>query len=323
MQIDTADAFRRILHENRATAMRLVDAEGNCLLVSDAYCRLVGKQADDLVGELFTAPFRFQDGGACLETFRHHVRSRDLPAHDEIPYILWNGRQVWFEEYHVFLPSGAQDFVVLTLCRDISDHIHREEDLTSERDLMRTLIESTPDKIYIKDRRSRYVMNNLAHLKSIGLTKQEECLGKTSFDFFPPEMAEQYYSDEQELMRSGSPLVGREEEVLDKPSGCKVWHLTTKVPFRDASGNIIGVVGISRDITGSKLLQAEREKLILELQDALAKIKKLSGLVPICAWCKKIREDNGYWNSLDQYLAEHSDAILSHGICPECAQKVK
>jgi PAS domain-containing protein len=118
-------------------------------------------------------------------------------------------------------------------------------------------------------------------------------------------------------------LIGREEEVLDLPSGSKVWHLTTKVPFRDASGIIIGVVGISRDITGSKLLQAEREKLILELQDALAKIKKLSGLVPICAWCKKIREDNGYWNSLDQYLAEHSDAILSHGICPDCAQKMR
>jgi PAS domain S-box-containing protein len=323
MQPDSAEAFRRILQENSATAMRLVDATGNCLLVNDAYCRLVERNADDLVGQPFTAPYHLEDAGLRLEKFRHYVSNRDLLVHGEIPYILWNGRHVWFEEHHVFLPSGAQDFVVLTICRDISDHIHKEKDLTSERDLLRTLIESTPDKIYVKDRRSRYVMNNQAHLRSIGLAKQEESLGKTSFDIFPREMAEGYFADEQELMRSGRPLIGREEEVLDLPSGSKVWHLTTKVPFRDASGIIIGVVGISRDITGSKLLQAEREKLILELQDALAKIKKLSGLVPICAWCKKIREDNGYWNSLDQYLAEHSDAILSHGICPDCAQKMR
>jgi len=323
MKPDTAEAFRRLLQENSATAMRLVDATGNFLLVNDAYCRLIEKSADELVGQPFTSAYRLEDASLWLEKFRHYVSNRDLPVHGEFPYILWNGKQVWFEEQHIFLPSGAQDVVVLTLCRDISDQIRKEEDLTSERDLLRTLIESTPDKIYIKDRRSCYVMNNQAHLLSIGLAKQEESLGKTSFDFFPREMAELYFADEQELMRSGRPLVGREEEVLDLPSGRKVWHLTTKVPFRDASGNIIGVVGISRDITGSKLLQAEREKLILELQDALAKIKKLSGLVPICAWCKKIREDNGYWNSLDQYLAEHSDAILSHGICPDCAQKMR
>jgi PAS domain S-box-containing protein len=323
MQPDTSQAFRRLMQENGATAMRLVDAAGNCLLVNDAYCRLVEKRADDLAGQPFTAAYQLEDANLHLEKFRHSVRSRDLPVYGEIPYILWNGKQVWFEEQHIFLPADPRDVVVLTLCRDISDHIRREEDLTSERDLLRTLIESTPDKIYIKDRRSRYVMNNQAHLRSIGLAKQEESLGKTSFDFFPGEMAERYFADEQELMLSGRPLIGREEEVLDLPSGCKVWHLTTKVPFRDASGNIIGVVGISRDVTSSKQLQAEREKLILELQEALAKIKKLSGLVPICAWCKKIREDNGYWNSLDQYLAEHSDAILSHGICPDCAQKVK
>jgi hypothetical protein len=66
--------------------------------------------------------------------------------------------------------------------------------------------------------------------------------------------------------------------------------------------------------------EEEREKLIYELQEALANVKKLSGLIPICSSCKKIRDDKGYWNQLEKYLLEHSDATLSHGLCPDCAK---
>jgi DNA-binding NtrC family response regulator len=69
-----------------------------------------------------------------------------------------------------------------------------------------------------------------------------------------------------------------------------------------------------------KQAEEERENLILELQEALAKVKKLSGLIPICSSCKKIRDDKGYWNQLEKYLLEHSDATLSHGLCPDCAK---
>jgi len=71
-----------------------------------------------------------------------------------------------------------------------------------------------------------------------------------------------------------------------------------------------------------KQAEIEREKLIDELQDALAKVKKLSGLIPICSSCKKIRDDKGYWNQLEKYLLEHSDATLSHGLCPDCAKNL-
>jgi len=71
-----------------------------------------------------------------------------------------------------------------------------------------------------------------------------------------------------------------------------------------------------------KQAEEERGKLIDELQDALAKVKKLSGLIPICSSCKKIRDDKGYWNQLEKYLLEHSDATLSHGLCPECARSL-
>ncbi len=75
-----------------------------------------------------------------------------------------------------------------------------------------------------------------------------------------------------------------------------------------------------RDIVERQRAQEEREKLILELQEALSKVKQLSGLLPICAGCKKIRDDSGYWNQIEHYLREHSEAEFSHGLCPECLE---
>jgi len=69
-------------------------------------------------------------------------------------------------------------------------------------------------------------------------------------------------------------------------------------------------------------MDAEKEKLIAELQKALATIKRLQGILPICASCKKIREDNGHWTQVESYIREHSEAEFSHGLCPECAKKL-
>jgi PAS domain-containing protein len=89
------------------------------------------------------------------------------------------------------------------------------------------------------------------------------------------------------------------------------------VPYRGGNERIAAV----RDISERKQDEQERERLIRELQDALAKIKTLHGLLPICAHCKKIRDDKGSWNHLEKYVAERTEAVFSHGICPECAKK--
>jgi PAS domain-containing protein len=76
-----------------------------------------------------------------------------------------------------------------------------------------------------------------------------------------------------------------------------------------------------RDITERKQAEEERKKLILQLQDALEKVKTLSGLLPICSFCKKIRDDDGYWNKIETYIEAHSEAEFSHSMCQECAKK--
>ena len=107
-----------------------------------------------------------------------------------------------------------------------------------------------------------------------------------------------------------------------KKNGELYWEAAAISPIRNAQGTITHFLGVKEDITLHKQMETEREGLIAELQEALARVKALSGLVPICASCKKIRDDKGYWNQLEAYLSSHSEARFSHGICPECAQKL-
>lgn len=146
-----------------------------------------------------------------------------------------------------------------------------EEALVHERNLLRTLMDSLPDYIFIKDRESRFVITNTAHLEVLGSETPDAVVGKTDFEFFPKDLAENYFRDEQEVMQANKPLLNREEEVVD-PEGHRMWLLTSKLPVRDATGAVAGLVGISRDITDRKLaeaaLQESDERLNLALRSS-------------------------------------------------------
>ena len=122
--------------------------------------------------------------------------------------------------------------------------------LEQERFLLRTLMDNVPEHIYFKDRQSRFVRNNRAHLRAFGLTRPEEAIGKTDFDFFSEEHARQAYEDEQRLMASGESMTKEEKETW--PDGSVTWALSTKMPLPDENGKIVGTFGISRNITDQK-----------------------------------------------------------------------
>lgn len=101
-------------------------------------------------------------------------------------------------------------------------------------------------------------------------------------------------------------------------------HLAISIsPIKNSVGKIIGASMIARDIHERKRHEQERERLIGELQAALSEVKALHGLLPICASCKKIRDDQGYWTQVEVYLTAHSSAEFTHGICPECEQQYR
>jgi PAS domain S-box-containing protein len=195
--------------------------------------------------------------------------------------------------------------------RDLQKKVHeRTLELARERNLLRTVIDNIPDAIYTKDLRYRKTLTNRADVFNMGRKSEAEVLGKDDYELFPKELAEGFITDDRSVIQTGKPVINKEEYVIDG-EGQKHILLTTKLPFRDEQNQIVGLIGIGRDIT-------EREHLIKELQDAFADIKVLSGLVPICSNCKKIRDDKGFWMQLEGYIQERSNAQFTHGMCPDC-----
>ncbi len=131
-----------------------------------------------------------------------------------------------------------------------------EEALRTERNLLRTLIDTLPYYIYIKDLESKFVLANKAVAQVMGAASPEALLGKTDFDFYPSDVAAKYYAAEQAIFQTGQAINNLEEPIVDK-AGNQGWMSTTKVPLRDDQGQVVGLVGVNRDIT--KYRQAEEE----------------------------------------------------------------
>ncbi|MCF7707695.1 MAG: PAS domain-containing protein, partial [Verrucomicrobia bacterium] len=144
------------------------------------------------------------------------------------------------------------------ISKDITDLKRAEDQLGYERDLLQTLLDNAPDCIYFKDKESRFIRCSKALAERFGCTSPEELYGKTDRDFFAEEHAKEAMDDEQEIMRTGKPVIGKIERE-PTPDGTVTWALTTKMPRRDEKGNIIGTFGISKDITQLKKVEKELE----------------------------------------------------------------
>lgn len=163
------------------------------------------------------------------------------------------------------MKMGAKDFLskdhldIPSLLRAISGALERrrtENALAEERALLRALMDNAPDHIYFKDPQSRFTHINASHARDLGLAHPEDAIGKTDADFFPSVFAHETSADERSILATGKPVIGKEERVV-YPDGKIRWVSATKVPLRDRQGRLIGLVGVSRDITEGKALEAK------------------------------------------------------------------
>jgi len=139
----------------------------------------------------------------------------------------------------------------------------------SERQFLRSLVDALPDHIYVKDTGCRFVLTNAAVARLVGVESPEQMMGKTDFDYFPVTLAAQFFEEEQALLRSGTAIVNRETRVVTVAGG-ETWLLTTKVLLRGQAGELIGIVGINRDITTRK----KHEIQLRQLNDDLARSQR-------------------------------------------------
>lgn len=137
-----------------------------------------------------------------------------------------------------------------------------EDALADERTLLRALIDHLPDAIYAKDRESRFLLCNQAVLSGHRVKDFAALAGKTDFTLFPKAAAEEYFAEEQELMRTGRPIVSQQRPGRDRTTGKTIWYSTTKMPLKNAAGEIVGLLGIGRDITDLKRVKEAYEILV-------------------------------------------------------------
>jgi PAS domain S-box-containing protein len=164
------------------------------------------------------------------------------------------------EVYSTPIVSGGQT-VLFSIIHDVTERKHSEVALENERLMLKTLIDNIPDAIYMLDLECRKILVNKADIQNLGAKSESEVLGRDGFDKFPAELARQFYEDDQSVMKTGSPLINREEFILDDKNQ-KKWLLTSKYPLRDKNNQIYGLVGIGRDITDRK--RAEDDKQIAD-----------------------------------------------------------
>ena len=150
------------------------------------------------------------------------------------------------------------------ISRDITELKTIQDKLAVESNLLGSIIDTIPDFIYVKDNQGRYLLDNAAHRRFLGAATLAEVEGRTVFDFFPHELATGFDADDRQVMRSGEPLINREEQATSKKGRVR-WNSTSKVLLRDAAGNITGIVGVSRDITTAKEAEEKLKATNVEL----------------------------------------------------------
>jgi PAS domain S-box-containing protein len=146
---------------------------------------------------------------------------------------------------------------------------------------------------------------------TLGFTRAE-LMARPSIEFVHPEDRERTLGQNREV-RSGGQARSFENRYLCKDGSWR-WLLWNATPDLDRRV----IYSVARDVTARKAAEAERERLVIELQAALAEVRTLQAYLPICSYCRKIRDDENYWQSVESYITAHTGTQFSHGICPSC-----
>ena len=272
------ELFSKAFHGSPAPMTIARQADGTYIEVNKGFLRMVECDREEVIGHT-SLDLNLIDAEGRAEIIRQFREQGDI-HNIEVQAKAKSGRRLDVLTSIENIELAGEPCTITTML-DITERKHAEETLHKVQEelelkvlertaslseanaLLQTMLDYVPDQIYFKDAQSRFIRNSRSQASALRLSDPAQVVGKTDFDFFPH--AQRSYDEEQEIIRSGNPLVDLEEWVV-WPDGREMWVSTTKVPLRDKEGKIIGTFGISRDITGRKRAEQAIRQLNADLE---------------------------------------------------------
>ena len=241
------------------------------------------------------------------------------PEIGEVHWFLTSAQPQWDQE-------GKLVRVIVSLI-DVTARKKAEDALEKSEAKYRFLTEGMSDIVWTMNRNLMFTYLSPSVEAALGMTADEAIRRGADNIMTAESMANARAAVDQLLTLERQNPKGPAKTVTFEAAyhhcnGSLVWLENIIRAVTDEQGEVTGVHGVSRNITEIREAAVEREKLIARLKKALSEVKVLSGMLPICTSCKKIRDDKGYWKQIESYISEHSDALFSHSICPDCAEKL-
>jgi PAS domain S-box-containing protein len=277
--------------------------------------RLYGYKAEEVIGQslsLLLPPGRIDE----MVQFTEALRCGEHIEHYETTRLHKDGHPI--ETSVTISPVKDRTGAVIgasVIARDITRQKRVEEELRRSEERFRVALANAPVVVFNHDLELRYTWINSPVLA----WSKQEFLGHTDAEIVGGEEGARLTAIKREVLRTGH---GARLETEVTFEGEKYYFDLVVEPLRDIRGTLLGLTCSATDITHAKKSLLERESLIAKLQEALEEVKLLSGLLSICASCKKITNERGDWEPLESYLQTHSEAKFSHGLCPECLRKL-
>ena len=318
----------RLLAENASDTIWTANMNMQATYISPSVTRLLGYTVEEAksrtVEEAYTpASFETAKRAFAEEMALENARQGDPNRSRilELELTRKDGGVVPVEANFSFLRDAMGKPVgILSIARDITERKRMEEALRHSEEKYRSILEEMEEGYFETDLVGNLTFINDAGCRHLGYPRQE-LIGMNNRVYADEENAKKVFQAFNEAYKTGQPCRVFDYEITRKDGTKAIIELSAS-PIRDPEGKPTGFRGVSRNITERKRIEEEREKLIHELQEALANIKTLRGLLAICSHCKKIRDEKGYWNQIESYIQDHSGAEFTHGMCPECMKKL-
>jgi len=292
----------------------VISEKGTFLEVNSTLAKMFGYQATEMIGMKAT--------DVVVPDLRGKVLNKILSG-DEKPYdsigIKKDGTTFPIDVQAKMFPYKGRQ-VRVTAVRDLTETKLAEKALRESERKYQDLYDNAPDMSVSVDAKTATIHQcNQTTAEILGYAK-EEIIGRPIFDLYTADSAVRAKTEVlPTFLKTGT--INAEELQLQRKDGSIMDVSLNVSAVRDENGNILQSRSVWRDITRRKQAEAEREKLIENLQDALKEIRTLRGILPICSFCKKVRDDKGHWEQLDIYILKYSEANISHGVCPDCIKE--